>query len=199
MGLHATRITNNKWMLRVLYNIYFAMYSHAGRQFKTKNGSTSLNCTNNIKRFYNARLHAIFKANGANDSIWFAFFLYLLLYMLTHNVRCEHAMHCISLIFMWSLFMDGAVCSVLTAFVCIRLFPFKHFPDSNATHFPSSLIFIPYGYRYSVRALYCFSYINIFFYAARILKTLVTTIARPANWGVEYKNDENGKKGDKMP
>lgn len=95
MGLHATRITNNKRMLSGCM-----LLLHAGRrQLKTKNGSASLNCTNNIKRFYNARLHAIFKANGANN------FMSL----------CMNAMDCISFIFMWSLFI-GIVVAVHSAF-----------------------------------------------------------------------------------
>ena len=69
MGLHATRITNNKRMLSgcilcVCVNVF--LLHGGGRQLKTKNGSASLNSTNNIKQFYNVRLHAIFKAIRAN-------------------------------------------------------------------------------------------------------------------------------------
>ena len=61
MGLHATRITNKR-MLCVFMLVVVVV-----RRAKTKNGSTSLNCTNNIKRFYNARLHAIFKTSGEKE------------------------------------------------------------------------------------------------------------------------------------
>lgn len=61
MGLHATRITNKR-MLCVFMLVVVVV-----RRAKTKNGSTSLNCTNNIKRFYNARLHAIFTTSGEKE------------------------------------------------------------------------------------------------------------------------------------
>lgn len=139
------------------------------RRVKTKNGSTSLNCTNNIKRFYNARLHAIFKANGARTTpIWFS--------VSPHNVQYKRCA-CTGLqfaYFMWSLLW------------MVRFVPsWQHVFDRNSLLYFSwcqRIFRLPWFLFRSVIVIALersiASYINIFFiYAAWILKTLVTTIA----------------------
>lgn len=112
MGLHVTRITNKRMLCFMLVV-----------ESKTKNGSTSLNCTNNIKRFYNARLHAIFKLYEAND------------FMSLREHQVKYMQWIAFVYFMWSLLYDGAVCSFLTTHLIVPLY------FSMRTHFPSSFLY----------------------------------------------------------
>lgn len=123
MGLNATRITKKR-MLCSCWSLV-----------ETKNGSTSLNCTNNIKRIYNARLHAIFKAIGANDFMSLramcSLYTQCTLYNLLHNTAmdCIRLFHAVAFMRWCGLFLlDSAFHS-----------PF-YFPME--THFLFSLIFI---------------------------------------------------------
>lgn len=148
-------------MLRVLgciiCNGTTLFLSHAGRRVKTKNGSTSLNCTNNIKRFYNARLHAIFKSNEARDLIWFSLFTS---FHRTMCIRYICALDCISLI-SCGRFYGWCGLFRLDSVYSIAILPLHIF--LMLTHFPSSLIFMPYIYRYSTGDAIA-SYINIFYF-----------------------------------
>lgn len=96
-------------------------------------------------------------------------------------------------------FMDGAVCSVLTA--CIRSqLPFILF--LMPTHFPSSLIFIPLSYRYSTGALYCFIHKHFFHICSMNSQDTCYNYrcSQPAPAGGWSETPKwNGKKGGKMP
>lgn len=132
MGLHATRITNKRMLC--------SCWSSA----KTKNGSTSLNCTNNIKRFYNARLHAIFKTNGTNDFMSLRTRIHTVCFSTTlHAIHCIRLFHVVAFMRWCGLFfLDTAHSIVVPSIYTSYFFCFYK------THFPSSLIFIRHCYRW---------------------------------------------------